>query len=162
MPSVYLFSAPIRSGKTSALMHWASGREGVAGILCPDVDGRRMLYDITTGAYHALEAPEAQPGLTTSVGRFHFWNEGFRQAREILMRGAQTRAGWLIIDEVGKLELQGEGLAPAVSTLLNYYRQPGRGRLLLVVRDSLLDAARQYYQLPEHETGVWQDLCDKD
>ena len=44
-----------------------------------------------------------------------------------------------MIDEIGKLELRGEGLAPACWDLIKQ-RQAAKQRLLLVVRDSLTEA----------------------
>ena len=55
---------------------------------------------------------------------------------------------WLLIDEVGKLETeQGEGLEPAVLQTIATYRQQKDNRLLLVIRDTLLEQALRKYDL---------------
>ncbi len=50
LTEVYIFSQPIRSGKTSTLLEWTQSQTqgSVAGILAPDIDNQRWLLDIST------------------------------------------------------------------------------------------------------------------
>ena len=45
---------------------------------------------------------------------------------------------WLIIDEYGKLELKGEGLEPAITSILNNWKVEKRINLLIIIRDYLV------------------------
>lgn len=144
--NIYIFSRQIRTGKTTELKEWIESNKNVAGILTPDVDGRRKLLDIKTGAYHYLELNETIDN-TIAVGRFYFDKNVFEKAQQILLSALQLRPEWLVIDEIGKLEIeQALGLEPAVGRIINEYKHPAKN-LLLVIRDSLLSKAIDHYKL---------------
>ena len=67
--------------------------------------------------------------------------------QNILSATAPELTEWLVIDELGKLELAGGGLEPALGQVLARYRQAGTGRILLVIRDTLLAQAISRYGL---------------
>jgi len=104
------------------------------------------LLDIKTGAYHDLELDETADN-TIAVGRFYFDKNVFEKAQQILLNALQLRPEWLVIDEIGKLEIeQGLGLEPAVGRIINEYKHTAKN-LLLVIRDSLLSKAIDHYKL---------------
>jgi nucleoside-triphosphatase len=147
---INILSGPVRSGKTTSLMKWLEGRDDAGGILTPDVEGVRFLYDVARRERHPFElAGEPMPGEpVVEIGRFRFYQSAFEQARRILLRDLEAAPAWLIIDEIGKLELKGEGLEPAAGLLISRYRDGNvTGKLLLVVRDYLLEEVREHYQL---------------
>lgn len=73
---------------------------------------------------------EADESAVLSVGRFQFSKNNFDRAIGII-RDAIPQDGWLIIDEIGPLELKGEGFHDVLKEVLG-----GRkGKLLLVVRE---------------------------
>lgn len=146
---IFIFTGPIRSGKTTALTRWAAA-VAAKGILTPDNEtGRRMLHCLSSNRQLALELPAYTEEDGISVGRFFFSRKAFGAGQQQLLRDMEEDPPWLLIDEVGKLELQrSEGFEPALSHILQRY-QSGlmQGRLLLVVRDSLLEEALRYYNL---------------
>lgn len=77
----------------------------------------------------AMEAEGGEETLT--VGRFAFSKKNFDKAIRII-RDAMNLPGWLIIDEIGPLELRGEGF----HDILNEIPAGRTGKLLLVVRDN--------------------------
>lgn len=148
--SIYILSGPIRSGKTTMLQRWLSQGITANGILTPDVADKRKLYAIAVQTYTDLETEEDGREVT-KVGRFVFDAGVFAAARNLLEKEAQDDPPWLIVDEVGKLELhRGEGLEPALEKVIRKYLEGAqRGRLLLVIRDGLLQEAIDHYGLQD-------------
>lgn len=148
-PNIYILSRPIHSGKTTALQTFIVSHN-CNGILTPDVDGKRKVYDIARNTYHTLEVNDTDvEGKTIVIGKFRFDKSGFQLAQEILLRSAQQKADWLIIDEIGRLEIDKYiGLEPAVSKVITEYKNnDDGGNLLLVIRDYLLETAITHYGL---------------
>lgn len=146
---VYILSGPVRSGKTTMLQQWLSQGVRAGGILCPDRGERRSLCLLGTPHCLELEPEDSRGKKTVPVGRFVFDAAVFETAREHLLLDAARDPDWLLADEVGKLELhRGEGLEPALTKVIRRYAS-GRqkGRLLLVIRDSLLEEAITRYGL---------------
>lgn len=179
-PEIHLLTGPVQTGKTTRLREWCAraARRGdiVDGILAPVVNGRRHLLHIASGEMRDLE--DLSGGATAvTVRRFTFNAEVFAWARDRLLvaalgepvrltggnaadaRGATAPAGrvaaprWVIVDEVGPLELRGEGLEPAVTKLVNAAREAPPGpaenaaaplRIVLVIREELVEKALAY------------------
>ena len=144
--AIYLLSAPIRTGKTTALQHLLSGKKNSSGVLTPDVEGKRQFMDIATGQFFNMEAREDETNVL-AVGRFRFSRHSFEKAAGILNQ-APIADGWRIIDEIGPLELRGEGFGPVLKGLLADYAAHEM-RLLLVVRDTLLDEVCRHFRLDD-------------
>lgn len=146
---IYILSRPIQTGKTSQLMDWVQSRPHIGGLLTPDVKHTRMLFDLHSRTYHPFEVKDSYAGDKIAIGSFLFAKTAFEKAQDILMKAVARSLDWIIIDEVGKLEIeQGEGLEPAVLRVVRAF-QSGlvKGNLLLVIRDSLLEKAVEKYQL---------------
>lgn len=138
MAEVIILTGTIQSGKTTALQKWVK-MHNAAGLLTPDVDGKRVLYSIAENLYYSFQSPQ-QSSETVSVGRYHFYKEAFDHANKLLT--AKTACDWLVIDEIGQLELQEQGFFPAVMEILK-----GQTKVLLVVRTTLVDAVVDKFSL---------------
>ena len=146
--SIYVLSRPVSSGKTTQLMEWLKSQSSVAGILTPDIGGKRMIYNIAANKFHSFEVDKAYGADIIDIGKFLFAKTAFRLAREILERTLSEDHHWTVIDEAGKLEIeQGEGFEPSVLRLVKAFQAGKRGKLLLVIRDSLLQKAVEKYEL---------------
>lgn len=136
-----LLTGEVASGKSTRLSEWARGQRAVSGVLQLSEGGARALVDLQTGERRPLDADEAE-GDSLLVGRYRFRRAVFEWASKLL-RAAP--AGWVIVDEVGPLELRGEGLDAAIREL--------RGRpdcsLILVVRTGLVPAVIARYGLQD-------------
>ncbi|GAB4426356.1 MAG: hypothetical protein OHK0039_44320 [Bacteroidia bacterium] len=151
-PGICLLTGPIRSGKTSTLMRWAATRDDLAGFLTPDdATGRRCLLTLHDRQWHPFELdPQDRLSQAVCVGRFRFSAAAFARADLCLRSACDGPARWIVVDEIGKLELDGQGLAPTFTALLAAFRTgPCPARLLLVVRDSLLTAVQQHFDLAD-------------
>lgn len=146
--NICILSRPVSSGKTSQLQEWLRTQPRVAGILTPDVGGRRMIYNIAANRFHPFEADASYGADVVAIGKFLFAKTAFALAKEILEQSLFDSYDWTVIDEVGKLEVeQGEGFEPVVLRLVKAFQTGKSGNLLLVVRDSLLEKAIEKYEL---------------
>lgn len=144
MNKVLILTGPIQTGKTSGLMHWAAGQKNIDGIFQPVIDDKRFIYHIASRTLRQLETDETR-GVTT-IGKFKFCDQTFDWAKKILSDCINQKLEWLIIDEVGPLELEGKGLEPVITKIF-IERESFHGKLLYVVRDKILDKFIERYNL---------------
>ncbi len=108
-----------------------------------DISGRDQgydLFDLKEGTSLPFLAHEGEPDWPR-VGTWHMFPPVLEKARSILSRDSD--ADVLVVDEIGPLELGGEGLWPAFEKALE------RGaRSLCVVREGILDAFRAKIRVP--------------
>ena len=145
--AIYIYSGPIRSGRTTRLQKWSS-QQNVAGFLTPDQHSKRVLLELPSGIQHPFEVTSPGPGII-QVGRFHFLESAFDKANEILQAAFSSSAEWIIADEIGKLEIeQNLGLETQFSSLIHHFHQLNSSKnLLLVIRETLLPQAIEKYHL---------------
>ena len=146
--SIYIYSDAIQTGKTTRVLAWVKGNQNVCGILTPDVAGKRRLYNIAEKQLLPFEAEKNTPEPSVVIGDFTFLKSAFTQAQQILKSALSHQPDWLIIDEIGKLEMQNEGLEPQLSSILNDFSEHSpQTKILLIIRDTLLEAATEKYHL---------------
>ena len=125
---IHLLCGPVASGKTTFLKKWAAKRCDVGGVLSiVEAKIGRVFVDIQTGDTHPMEIPA--PGEDTLlVGKYRFSIGAFNWAEKRLRRAFDSPSRWLIIDEIGPLELAGKGL-DAVTQWILEESQPKYRRL---------------------------------
>ena len=148
--SIFIFSRPIHSGKTTALLNWCSKQQNIAGVLMPDINGSRKIFNIATKEFFAIEcadkAKTKEPLI--AVGRFHFYTAAFEKANSILINTVAQKPDWLVIDEAGKLELEGKGFFNAIIKTIPFYDNTNTaGNLLITVRESLCNEVISFFKL---------------
>ena len=145
---IFILSQPVQSGKTTLLQKWLENKDA-AGILTPDVNGKRILFDISEKKQDELELSENSEGI--KVGKFVFSSDTFDKAKSILRKHKSLGHDWLVVDEVGKLEIERkDGLEPVITELITHYKSEDvKGNLLLVIRDYLLEKAISDYELQD-------------
>jgi nucleoside-triphosphatase len=132
MQRVILLTGPTHSGKTGALS--ATVRQpGVAGLLAPDVHYGRILEDLKSGEFERFQIHDASEPVV-AIGPYHFRAAAFDWANARLLSAVRAKARVIVIDEIGPLELRGEGLRKGLDAVL----ARGEGVAVLVVRDSLI------------------------
>lgn len=141
---IYILSAPIRSGKTTSLINWSAAKKDVYGILTPEVNGKRVFMNAQSKDQFPMEANGKEEAL--SIGRFLFSKANFDKAVQIIHH-AIDKEGWLVIDEIGPLELQGEGFCEIVKEAL--LKRPQK--LLLVIRDKedTVEKVKKYFDITD-------------
>ncbi|PCJ64820.1 MAG: hypothetical protein COA58_11125 [Bacteroidetes bacterium] len=145
---IYILAGDIRTGKTIALAKWLGTWDKVKGILCPDgANDLRYIYNIETAERHALQVVKGEDN-TIRVGRFHFLKDSFKLANYILIKAFDEQDfEFLVLDELGKLELNGEGLHQASDYIINNYKSDDQKNLLLVVRTNLVKDIIAHYNI---------------
>lgn len=150
--SIIIFSKPVHSGKTTALLEWRKAQKNIAGILMPDMDGKRKMLDIRTNEIFDAECKDADDAkeLTVNIGRFYFYAASFEKANSILINEMTKAPEWLAIDEVGRLEMEEKGFYPALKKLIPFYQlEKTTGSLLLVIRDSMVEKVCSFFEIKD-------------
>ena len=92
-----------------------------------------------------MELGAGAPGAVR-IGRYAFAPEAFTWANEHLLNElSRACVKWLVVDEVGPLELRGEALDPALRRILAQGNP--ELNLVLVVREGLEDDVIEHYEL---------------
>jgi nucleoside-triphosphatase THEP1 len=81
------------------------------------------------------------------IGKFVFLESTFNWGREQLQLSINNPSKYLVIDEIGPLELSGQGLEPVVTEIIQNREQFVKKNLILVVRENLLDQVISHYNL---------------
>ena len=158
---IYILTGAIRSGKTTALLHWSKNRNDVDGLLCPDdANGKRYFLKLKNKTIFKLEAEaEAETEAIVAIGNFKFLQSAFNDANDyLILEASKTERQYLIIDEIGKLELKNEGLHVSTKALISQFKSNDNTHLILVVRDYLLDAVLEHYGITECSILNTEDL----
>lgn len=142
---IHILSAPIQSGKTTSLINWSANRNDVYGILTPVVNGKRMFMNAYTKEQFPMEAEEGEQE-TLKVGKFTFSKKNFDKAIQIIRRGI-FKNGWLVIDEIGPLELNSNGFYEIVSEVLANRTK----RIILIVREGLVQHVINHFNIDNAE-----------
>lgn len=120
------------AGKTSLMRTISIEKDVRQGFLSLRTGNGYSLLDLSNGTEHPFisEDPSAGSGR---IGRWYYDEEAFREACRSLV---SYRSGTVCIDEIGRLELSGEGFAPALKALA----ADDCVDLILSVRTEYLDA----------------------
>lgn len=149
---IKIVTGKVQSGKTTRLFTFTHSHDSVDGILAPIVNEKRKLFHLSTRTMKKLEVNEPN-NKTISVGKYHFIKESFIWANEKLIESFNSKPEWLIIDELGKLELKGEGLHNATSFILE--EKPKIDiNIVLVIRDYLLHEMLKQYKISNTEYEI--------
>lgn len=136
---IYILTGPVQSGKTTALVNWSAKRKDVYGILTPVADEKRVFKIAENGEQFPMEAEPGESAVF-SIGRFRFSKNNFARAIEII-RDSIRKEGWLIIDEIGPLELKGGGFQDVLMEVMAQRKD----KVLLVVREGLVEKVKKYF-----------------
>ncbi len=146
MKTIYILSGPIQTGKTTKLFQWATTQKNIDGILQPVIDNKRFIYHISSRTLKQLETERKDNVI--SIGKYNFSNDTFKWAIENLSKSFEQNLDWLIIDEVGPIELAGNGLEPVITNIIKK-KESFPGKILFVVRENLLPDFLLHYKIED-------------
>ncbi|MBK0402029.1 hypothetical protein I5M27_03470 [Adhaeribacter sp. BT258] len=153
MAKIFLITGPTQSRKTTRLTHWCSGRTDVGGLLSPIVFEKRCFQNIRTQEWQAMEA-DLDETEVQQVGRYTFSEKTFAWANKILLQASRLpELKWLVIDEIGPLELQGKGLNPALENI--FADLPDHLNLILVIREKICESVLEIYDLKRYSVALF-------
>lgn len=150
MNNIYILSGPVNSGKTTRLKNWVNKQSNVAGILSPGVDGKRKLYSIASRKFMQFEVENIiDKKEIVHIGSFNFLKDSFDWAKKEIEKSLLLKPDWMIIDEVGMLELKGKGFDSALKAMLKEKYESIN--FLFVIRDRLVSAVISNYGLKKKD-----------
>lgn len=153
MNKIFIVTGQIKTGKTTRLMKWVNQQNNIDGILQPVIEDKRFIYHIASRTLKELETNSKEN--ITSIGKYNFSNETFEWCKAIINDSIKKNLDWIIIDEVGPLELNGKGLEPAFSNLLSE-RENIKSKILVVVRQEMLDKFLAHYKIQNNEFEIFE------
>ncbi len=159
---IFILTGDPGEGKTTALQQWIDKNNIRAhGVLMPVIDGERHFLNPYMDVNVSAEAsPEVKnPDNIHEVGPYKFSIKAFKVARSWLRIKPPLNADYFIVDEIGPLELRGEGLEPELSSVV---KSAVSGelphKLVLVIRESILSDAIKHYKLDGSQIVKKEDL----
>lgn len=124
------------------------GRAGVDGFLTPDADGLRKYCDLGSGKMFDFQTEDTHVPNTVSIGRFIFRGEIFEKGNNKLSSEPCPETKVMVVDEIGRLEMEGKGFAPGFRTFIG--KNSDKNIILIaVIRDHLVDAAVKIYGIED-------------
>jgi len=148
--SILIFSREKNSGKTAEVQHWIDTSLDIGGIVMPDINGLRCMMNIRTSILFEAQCNNENEDeeLIINLGKSKFYKSAFQKANNYLKEEIKHLPDTLIIDEVGKLELQGLGFNTSIMDAVKKYQSKSVKKvLILVVRDALVKDVMQRYQI---------------
>jgi nucleoside-triphosphatase THEP1 len=137
--SILIYTNPIHSGKTQRLLAWCAHQNNVGGILMPVVNEKRYFYNIGSNEYFLAEDESLSSAQTLQIGKYKFSRKCFDIANQLITKAIIENHRYVIIDELGFLELEKKGLYSSWQFALRAIEnRKFTNTLLLVVRDSLI------------------------
>lgn len=142
MNNIIIITGSINSGKTTFLQKQIQLRNDVKGILTPKINGQRFFKNIETSEFFEME-DEVKKEDSICIGKYFFNNLSFNKAIEIIHNSIESN--FIIIDEIGHLELKEEGFYFALNFLLNNLNKSKK--IILVIRENLLDIVIEKFKI---------------
>jgi nucleoside-triphosphatase THEP1 len=145
---IYILTGPVHSGKTTWLMDWCSDKKNVYGIATPIVQGIRVFYDLHEKIIFPMEADIDDHNIL-QIGKYIFSKKAFIKAEKIIS-DAVDKSNYLVIDEIGPLELRGDGFNDVLKNILS--KEKIKFKLVLVIRNNILNELLNYYGIDNYHT----------
>lgn len=152
MNKILIVTGKIKTGKTTRLMKWISSQKNIDGILQPVVDEKRFLYHISSKTLIQLETNSNENAI--SIGKYNFSLLAFEKAKKIIEESLTKHLDYVVIDEIGPLELNGKGLEPVITKIIaqkNFLS----GKLILVVREEIFENFLIHYKLLKNDYEIF-------
>jgi len=152
---LYILTGKIHSGKTTALAEWLKNRDDSAGVLSPLVNRKRILLDIKSKDIRLFEVSKTEDSSdTVSIGKYKFDKAAFDWGNQRIEAGINAGINWLIVDEFGHIELDGNGFFNSVSMLIQKVKEGTAPNAIIVVRDYLIDEFIGKYELEDFQFSI--------
>ena len=97
-------------------------------------------------------ARRGEENQTSKITPFVFNKTGMSEGKVLLQENSSHRAQYFFVDEVGKLEIAGEGWAPFLTPLIKAASCPDtlpEITLIWIVRQNLVEAVKNRWVVPE-------------
>lgn len=147
---IYILTGAIGSGKTTRLEKWAEKEKSISGILMPVLDGERHLYSISSGKLVPVEIRgDESPDEIVRIGKFNFSKKIFNWGIDEILKGFRE-SNTIIVDEIGPLELSGEGFAPAIKQIFKSKTKILEKRIIFVIREGMVEQVMDHFNISKY------------
>ncbi|HVK97950.1 MAG TPA: nucleoside-triphosphatase [Flavisolibacter sp.] len=144
---IYILTGPVGSGKTTYLQKFCRKKQNIYGVLSPVINAKRFFVDVANKEVFPMEVEDGELN-TLTVGRYTFSSKAFEKACSIIKRALQYPAGVLVIDEIGPLELNCQGLYSIVRETIEENHSHA---IISVVRETLIDDVVNFFGIKDYE-----------
>ena len=145
--NIFIFSDQIGGGKTTILKNWAANKPNISGFLSVKIEGKRFFLNLETGEKKPMEIENSD----LQIGKFSFDPEVFLWAEKELLKQYQSNKEWLIIDEIGPLEIRkNQGFHELILKIIEE-NSTSRPKIIFVVRDFMVAEFIDKYQFSTAE-----------
>ncbi len=150
MAQIYILTGAQGEGKTTRCLeiveHLKSKGETIGGIVAPgfwenNVRTGFELMDVQTFQKIPFAQKEAVEGWQ-KIKTFYFDPKAIEKG-EIILRSAVQQNDWIVLDEIGKLDMNGHLWGP----ILSYLIQIPNKKWIVCVRDVFVEEVIQHWQL---------------
>ncbi len=151
LPQIFIISGSIGQGKTSCVKKIAEilrtqkiNIEGILSVRVMEEDKTTGydIVDIKSGERKTFLRSTGQESFER-IGNYFIYPEGIKRGNEILQNSGTNDCDLVIIDEVGRLELDNRGWAGSLRDLLS----SSCPRIFLTVRDSFVEGVIKKFGL---------------
>jgi nucleoside-triphosphatase THEP1 len=165
-PCVFIITGDIGSGKTTCIKNLVTKLKSKNVSVGGFYSLRITENEITTG-YNIVNIPtgEEQPFLRLDgresqekIGRFFIYPEGLKLGKDSLHRNSFIHSKLIVIDEIGKLELQGGGWAERFGQLTRLSQCPV---LLSVRKEVVYDVIQKWNLNPHFIFEISENNCEE-
>ena len=132
--NIFIFSDQIGAGKTTILKTWTQNKPTVTGFLSVKIDGKRFFENLETGEKRPMEIENSD----LKIGKFSFDPEVFLWAEKEFLKQYQSDKEWLIIDEIGPLEIRKNQGFHALILKIIQENPASKPKIIFVVRDFMV------------------------
>lgn len=155
LTQVYIITGAQGEGKstrcTEIIRKLKSNGESVGGIIAPgfwenNARYRFDLMDVKTEQRMPFAQREAKAGWK-KIKTFYFNPEAIKKGEAILHAAVQENE-WIVLDELGKLDLHGEVWGPVFTDLIHKHHK----KWIISIRDLFVNEAIVHWNLPNVKT----------
>ncbi|MBI2419087.1 MAG: hypothetical protein HYV28_14540 [Ignavibacteriales bacterium] len=118
MKNIIIYTGPVKTGKTTSLFRLLQKMNDADGVLQPVVDDTRCLYLIKQRKMLRLESKPGQAEDIQKIGKYSFLRQSFADADKYVCEARNKQPALLIFDEVGPLELSGNGMHSSLTYVI--------------------------------------------
>ena len=154
LPEIFIITGEIGQGKTTFVKNLVNDLKNenlqIAGFLAlgKDTSGTREGFNL-----HNLLTDETIAICTTTfqenylqIGKYFFDPTAFSKGNNWLINTLQEKPDLVVIDEIGPMELQGKGWAPA----LNWLTKESKAFQIWIIRKGLVDLILKKWKIDSY------------
>ncbi|HPQ21768.1 MAG TPA: nucleoside-triphosphatase [Saprospiraceae bacterium] len=151
----YIISGNIEQGKTSLAEHLVDTLKGVGidiqGFLAPRIlqNGRTVGYnimDVSSGKMNNFLSTTPNNENVRTIGKYFINQKGLDFGFKLIALACKNQARLVVMDEIGKLELQDKGWSKALNQVLI----STDAKLILTVRDTFVSDIIAHFDLTKY------------